>query len=347
MKGKLKHYKMTRYKAHRKPIDKRVLAIVLSSLTFIVLAVLLGKHLDGISNASTPPSDTSSEQSVQSYDAYPKLEVGKLFAYPLEEGAYASEEEAKNAILRLNGAYKSAVSIKLLDRLGAPAYKSGVYESIYSAKGSEFDLGAFIGEAAKNNITALGIFPVRAFTEENGASATARRSFELSLLCEAYELGIRDVLLLIDNPSDVDSLYEITSAVKARCPELLLGVSAEYSLLCSDSALYAKLDDVVDYIAFDFTDTLKSSPSEDTADTAAPDTTDGEGDTQPLADPIAALKEALDSSEVHLGRFPSRVYIEVNANDTATISAICTALENVYALPYVLNTSNGAATDAE
>ncbi len=321
---KLKHYKQTRYKAHRKPINKTLLLVILAGLIMIGGSIALGAYLGTLSSEPPGmPEDTAGSEAVFPYDEYPKLSTHSLCASMLPSSAYESDEAADAAILRANGSLVKALCINLTDESGKPTYDSAVYEKAFSAVGGNIDLALFLEKTGKNGISVTAAFSILSLNEQYADIADIRRGYEIGLICEAYAMGLRDVVLTDIDAASPDELYSLVREIKAQAPELAVGISVTPETLLSDSIYTAKLDDVFDYIAFNFTEAFGASASaSDTGadtgadtgtDTGAADTSGGDGS----ADTDGATGEASDpftesvrSALVLMGRFSSRAYIE-------------------------------------
>ena len=308
MNNKLKHFKMSRYKPHRKPINKKAVAIVAFALLCFGASIGLGKYLDTVASDVISPngSDTVDNTGIFTpYDDYDKIAVGKIEAGALESSAYLSDENADRAILKLNGSLKSAVSIRLLDEKGAPTYHSDVYERAYSADSGEMSLALFMKKAEQSGISVCAIFDMSSYSEEFADVGALRRGYELSMIGEAYSLGVRDMILCGIEQRDTAALYELVLSIKSSAPDLALGFAADYTELCSDSMLCARLDDMFDYLVYDLSDVFSIRDAE-------PDT-----DTESEQDLVSAT-DKISKAISMMQRFSSRALVRIDEEQSAT-----------------------------
>lgn len=329
---KLKHYKQSRYKAHRKPINKAPILIVTAVILMIGASIALGAYLNTLSSDITGDTDDSAHGADAGvefpYDGYEKLSVGYMSAKMLLSSAYDSDENAQAALHSYSAG--SAVFIELLDTNGAPRYKSAVYEKAYSAQSGNIDLSAFIEKAQKSSIGVSASFTVLSMTEDYREVSEQRRSYELSLLGEAYALGLREVVLCGIESGDADFLYSYALQIKNTAPELAIGICIPASVLYGDTVYAAKLDDIFDFIACDFTHEFSTLAS--IAPPKAPESTEGgesavtqpdtgasvstgTSDTDTASEDAAQtaksmLVQSIERSLVLMQRFSSRAYIE-------------------------------------
>ncbi len=318
---KIKHYKQSRYKAHRKPLNKTAVIAVVAFFVILGASIALGAYLSSISAPDTDPPLTDTTPIDMGYDDYPKLQAAVSGTYPLAIEAYTDDEAADRAILRANGEMIRSLSIKLLGDNGAPSYKSDVYSRIYSAESSGMDLKLFLEKTAKNGISVIGIFNSLSYTDAYADIKEVRRSFELSIIKEAYTYGMREILLC-DIPSpEPGELYSFMKELKAACPELVVGISFDMQT-AQDSILCAKLDDIFDYIAIDHSHAHAATvegyipePADKERDRAA-ESTDSESGTEGDTDketqpPRSELELSLESTLVLCERFGAKVYIDI------------------------------------
>lgn len=301
-KNKLKHYKPSRYRRHRKPINKKALLIILAGLVMFGGSVALGSYLGTLAENSAPEvtdTDKAEDDGYLPYDKYPKLDIASFGAEPLTERGYTSDTEAERAVMKATGSMIRAISFRLSDAAGVPSYKSEIYERAYSAPSGKIDLARFVGIAEKSGITVSAVFDYKSRNSDYESIRAIRESYELGIIAEAYALGVRELTLSDIEPTDTDILYEIACAVKDRAPELRLGILIDPNVDSEDDMYLARLDDIFDYIALDLTGAFA-------LDTAAyPDgkwTAEGE----------YKLEQALGAHVFTLERYPSRVYIELS-----------------------------------
>ncbi len=321
MPKKLKHYKQSRYKAHRKPVNKTLLIAIISAVVILALSIALGLYLGKIS-APEPDADkdTENQSTTKAYDGYPKINPSPTKAIPLLSSAYENEGEAESTILRASGELAGAISVILLDENGAPCYKSEAYRRIYSAESGTFDIGAFIEKASKSELKTLGIFGITSFSEGNKDIRTARQDFELVLLSELYNFGLRELVLTGLPLSSPDALYTFMLTLKKLCPDMCVGISVSENEL-ENTILCAELDDIFDFLVFDFTRSHKetvadceSKAENDDEDKDESEATDDEGDTnegettEPAPSP---LYSSIERAIVTAQRFGARIYIDI------------------------------------
>lgn len=310
---RLKHYRPARYRAHRKPINKTLLIGVVAAAVILVVSIALGLYLGKI---SAPDTDTDRDTGKtttpeQQYGAYEKINVSPVSALPFPAAAYESDSEAERAILRANGEMAGALCINLLTEQGAPSYKSEAYSRVYSAEAVGFDLKLFAEKAKKNAISAIGVFPMHSFREENSDIKNNRQEFELSLLCEAHAYGVGEVTLTgIDGGSPAE-LYSFMKKLKEQCPTLAVGIliSAERA---ADTLLCAELDDIFDFLVFEHTSAFKETVADYLPDKNERSKDETESETEEETEPPkSALYESIESLLVTAERFGARVYIDI------------------------------------
>ena len=298
-KNKLKHYKPSRYRRHRKPINKKALLVILAGLVMFGGSVALGSYLGTLAENSVPEvtdTDKAEDGGYLPYDKYPKLEIAPFGAEPLTELGYTSDTEAERAIMKATGSMIRSLSVRLTDAAGIPSYKSEIYEKAYSAPSGKIDLGRFVSTAEKSGITLSAIFSYKSRNSDYESIRAIRESYELGIIAEAYALGVRELTLSDIEPTDTDLLYEIACAVKDRAPELRLGILIDPAKAPEDDMYLARLDDIFDFIALDLTEAFA-------LDTAA------YPEEKWSADAEYKLKQALGTHVFTLERYPSRVYI--------------------------------------
>lgn len=258
----MKHYKPTRYKAHKKPINKLPFVILGAAVLMLGLSVALGAYLNTLSAPSTD-ADTDTQASLSDpysvYDGYSKLSVQKNKYMALDGYAYSSDDDAETAILRANGSLVRALCIDLLDASGAPSYNSSFYKNTYSAECGKIDLSLLLSRLTKNGIEFSAYFELCSQMTDFEGNADARTDLELGIIKEAYAAGLRDITVSTGEKTEADILYAYIKRIKEACPELAVGICMDADLLYSDSIYTAKLDDIFDYLAIDLTAKLPAS----------------------------------------------------------------------------------------
>ena len=305
----MKHYKPTRYKAHKKPINKMPLFILAAGLLMLLLSIALGAYLGTLAtNVAEEESGDGAQTPTDPYkvyDAYERLDAPTGRYVALDGYAYESDEDAERAILRANGSLVHALCINLLDSDGAPSYKSEFYSKTYSAKSGEIDIALLLSRFKKNEIAVTAYLDVYSLREQYREHSAERTSLELGIIKETYAAGLRDLIISTGEGTDIDLLYSYVCKIKQACPEMVVGFSVSSSVVLSDSIYTAKLDDVFDYIAIDLSENLRtaielSAPSVDTeagTDASAETGETGSADIQPDYDAwTEAASEKLSSA---------------------------------------------------
>lgn len=297
-KNKLKHYKPSRYRRHRKPINKKALFIILAGLVMFCGSVALGSYLGSLSEDTLVDSTDTGEvdDGYLPYDKYPKLDIAQVGAEPLTQKGYTSDAEAEYAIMKATGGMVRALSFRLTDARGVPSYKSEIYEKAYSAPSGKIDLAKFISTAEKSSISLFALFSYKSRNADYESIRGIRESYELAVIAEAYSLGVREMTLTDIEVTDTDLLYEIVCGIKDRAPDLRLGILIDPSGVTDDVMYLARLDDIFDYIALDLSEVFA-------LDIAA------YPEAKWSADAEYKLTESLNSYFFTLERYPSRVYI--------------------------------------
>ncbi len=303
--GKLKHYKPSRYRPHKKPIDRRVLAVIISAIAILALSIGLGAYLNTLTS-SLPDTDTQNTEDTNlpsittPYDAYPKLPIEPMAASPFPAEGYISDAEADRAIMRACGSLVHALCLNLTDQSGKPTYKSAVYEKALSAQSGQIELSVLIDKATKNGVAITASMPLLSRFPEHSDVKSVRESLELCIIEEAYRAGVRELVLCVPVQNDPEQMYSFICTVKASSPELRVGICTPPSEKTQDPEYMAKLDDIFDFIAIDFSEAFA-------ADAAL---------SAPAAEGEGTLENALAKNTYSIERYPARIYL--NAGDGCT-----------------------------
>ncbi len=354
---KIKHYKQSRYKAHRKPVNKRLIFVIVSTVIIIAASIGLGAYLNRISAPDIDSDNTDIPQTQTSYGIdYSKLEVSSVSAAPLPDAAYESDAEAESAILRANGAMQSSLTVRLLNNSGAPRYKSDIYSRIYSAEAKGIDLSAFTEKAKKSGLSISAIFPLLSQQEENSDISAARESFELQLIAEVYSQGIREIVLTGIGTPVPDRLFSFMQKLKSLCPELAVGISLKAEAAAADAILCATLADIFDFLVLDHTQAFEETvaayapniKAEDTVvkEDSAKDTTEAETDTgtdtseEAPKPPESPLYLSIDSTFFVVERFGARAFIDIGDGCDHCRKTASEALNELKVESYMLTCSS-------
>ena len=312
---KLKHYRPTRYRRHRAPIDRRIIIVAAAGVLMLAGSIALGSYLGSLAEQLPSDTDVPSQTlaSTPSYDAYPKLDVERVISMPLGSDAYTKDTQADKFVMKAAGSLWRSLSIDLVDSRGVPRYKSDVYEKAYAASSGSIDLGRLIEKAQKSDISLHATFSYRSQSAEYADIKAIRESYELTLIGEAYALGIRELTLTDVACSDTDVLYRVLCNIKERAPSLAVGITVS-AQECADYMYIARLDDIFDFIALD----LSEAFSRDVA--LYPES-------EYSAEAEYSLASQLSEHFFTLERYSSRVYIRVSEDSTRTLSLARSILE--------------------
>ncbi|MBQ2863559.1 MAG: hypothetical protein IJE84_05220 [Clostridia bacterium] len=274
---RLKHYKQSRYRKHRAPVNKKLVLVIISGVIMLAGSIALGNYLSYLS--SLPPADTAETEDTSAtlspYDKYPHIETEKGQTLPLSSSAYLSEEAAERAVMKAAGELVRSLSFNLTDGRGIPNYKSGVYEKAYSAPSSVLELDKLISTAAKSGVRLSGVLSYRSANEEYSDIREIRESFELAVISECYALGLRQLTLTDVETRDPDALYAILCKIKERAPDLAVGILLRSGDGEGNALFWQRIADAFDFIALDYTQELERdlAPDEQTKT----ETGEGEG----------------------------------------------------------------------
>ncbi len=282
--GRMKHYRPSRYRPHKRPIDRRVLIIAGAAGAILLFSILLGAWLNSRVDESTDTSDTSDTQTEPApertgYDAYPRIETEGVGAGIIARSSYSSDSNLDKALARATEAGAEALCIELTNTDGIPRFTSSVYTDVLSGSSGKADLGRFITKAEMSGIEVRAQIALRSQSEQRQDLRDLRLSLEIALIAEAYEAGVREILLSGTEELALSSQYAIVRRIRESCPELAVGsvlkLTAEEA---EDVILLAELNDIFDFIALDLTEALAA----DCADKKA-EIPEGEGELERIA----------------------------------------------------------------
>lgn len=275
MAKKLKHYKHKRYKAHKKPINKTTLVIILSCLTVFVLTVLLGIYLGTLAdNDYYPGFDTTDENGTKDpYGTHEKLPLTSDGIYPLSSAAYLNSAALESSVLQASGKMQKTLCVWLTDKDGAPTYDSDIYKKVYSAEGGALDFSQLIEKAAGADIKIVALMRMFAFEGEYSEVSDMRLAYETALIKECSDLGIKEIYINGTDNADADTLYALRQRIRLDSPSLAVVVTADYKLPTEDPVRYAKLADIFDAVSLDFSSLTEGLCTKE-GDTQTPDTND-------------------------------------------------------------------------
>lgn len=310
---KLKHYKPTRYRRHRAPIDRRILIVAAAAVLMLAGSVALGSYLGSLAEDLPADTDTpiDTTDTSPSYDAYPKLDIRPAGSMPMTADAYTKDSLADKFVMKAAGSLVRSISVVLTDSRGVPSYKSDIYEKAYAAPSGNIDLASLIQKAKKSDIETIAIFSYMSENEAYRDIRAIRESYERAIIAEAYSLGVRELILTDIETTDIDTLYSVVCGIKERAPELRVGIAVPPSA-CADVMYTARLDDVFDFIALDMTEAFRADIEKYPK---------GEYSS---ADEYA-LSGAVREHYFTLARYPSRVYIRLD-EDCSHCSALARSI---------------------
>ncbi len=338
---RIKHYRQSRYKAFRKPVNKTLLIAIIAASVILVLSIALGSYLGKLSAPDSEVGETQPPEQLPQkiYDAYPKLHVGSVSSHPLSESAYLSDTEADSAILKANGAMIKALCVQLLDGTGAPRYKSDVYSRVYSAPAKGMDLALFAEKTEKSGISLTAVFPMISLMDGNSDIKQARQSFELSLIAEAYSCGVRDILLTEADGESTGELYSLMQKIKGLCPELAVGILIS-SERAADTLLCAELDDIFDYLAIDHTEAFVLDVADHVPKKERAEQSGSSSDTQLPQPSESHLYKSIYASLLISERFGARAYVNIGDGCEYCTDMAKIALESARIENYLLDLSS-------
>lgn len=318
---KLKHYKPTRYRRHRAPIDRRILIVLGAAALMLAGSVALGSYLGSLAKDLPADTDTpiDTTDSSPAYDAYPKLDISPLGSMPMTADAYTKDAFADKFVMKAAGSLVRSISVVLTDSRGVPSYKSDIYEKAYAAPSGNIDLARLIEKAKRSDIETIAVFSYRSENEAYRDIRAIRESYERAIIAEAYSLGVRELILTDIETTDIDTLYSVVCGIKERAEDLRVGIAVAPSV-CADVMYTARLDDVFDFIALDLTEAfgadIEKYPNGDYS-----------------RDNEYALSAAVREHYFTLARYPSRAYIRLDED-----CSHCTALaRNIFEAEGVLS----------
>lgn len=322
---KLKHYRPTRYRRHRAPVDRRVLIVAVSFVLMLAGSIALGSYLGSLADELPSDTDTSYDTLPESpsYDEYPKLAIEKTAVMPLTADAYTKDAQADKFVMKAAGSLWRAVSIDLVDLRGVPRYDSEIYERAYAAPSGNIDLGNLIEKANKSGISLSATFSYKSENAEYADIRAIRESYELALISEVYSIGIRELTLTDVECADIDTLYCVVKKIKQRAPELRVGITLSPAE-CTEAEYLARIDDVFDFIALDLSEAFS-------ADVALYASAEYSSDAQ------YSLAAALREHFFTLERYPSRVYIRLAEESAQAFSLARNILEAEQISSYLIS----------
>ncbi len=246
-----------RHAAYRRRIQRRrrirvILILCASLLLLLFLAFLIVGNL--LADNDPPPEDSDTEEpKTEAEGALPaSVKARPLYLETTDETTLSSRLQA----LRRNGALEAAVPLNR--KSGSLLYSSplakelGLSSSIYSVT-----IAGATRQAKNYGLSLCGVWYADAFREKDALLRSVRLSETASLLAEAAENGMKDVLLLApDLTSDaLAELILLSEAVHRLSPDAVLGVAIPSSFFeAEDSAVL--IDDLIhgfDFLAIDAT----------------------------------------------------------------------------------------------
>ena len=294
---KLKHYKQARYRKHRAPVNKKLVLVIISGILMLCGSIALGNYLSHIS--ALPSDDTVDTESATPpnapYDKYPHIEIERTHTLPLPSDAYLTEEKAERAVMKAAGELIRSLSFNITDERGVPSYKSDVYEKAYSAPSGKIELDKLILASARSDVRITGTMSYLSGNAEYADIREIRESYELGIIAECYTLGIRQITLTDIETRDVDALYSILCKIKARAPELAVGILLSGDDGEDSTLFWQRVADAFDFIALDYTAALDSDLASDEQTGETTGAVTGEADGEQPSEPKYRLAEEIAS----------------------------------------------------
>ncbi len=214
----------------------------------VVIALVIGNVLGD--TADDLPSDPSVPANIYKYTGadVPPVDAWHI---SLSGKTFGDIEASVNSL----PSSVTAVSLYMRDADGVPTYSSDVYSAVTGKQIFGVSLKDVVGLLHAKGHYVSGCFDIRApqIAGTDGCSALA--NFETELICEAFESGI-DELILLGLPSGEDSIYiaaGIFENVRKKYPTAVIGAGIDYKLMLSDAGAEALLGylNFADFCAID------------------------------------------------------------------------------------------------
>lgn len=260
--GRIKHYRPSRYRPHKRPIDPRIVFFAGAAAVMFLFAVILGAWLNSRVDVSATDTDSADTESVvipegNKYDAYPKISTEPTAAQIIARSAYSSDTNLDKVIEKARSGGADSLCVELTNADGIPRFTSQIYSDVLSASSGKADLTRFVNKAGMGGISVKAQITLRSQSESEADLRALRLSLELSLIAEAYRAGVREILLSGIEECSLDEQYSIVRRIKENCPELAVGGVVSLNTKQANDVVYmAELDDIFDYIAIDLSEQL-------------------------------------------------------------------------------------------
>ena len=206
-----------------------VLIWVAAAVFAVVCAIIIGNVLGGAANA---PQREKAE--LYAYEGKPADAANAVY---FETNGHTEQSVTKAASALENG---SQISFILRGAHGrAPNYRSEISLAVTGSAGGAFELSSLIGVLNEKGVRAIGCF-YSVFSTVKGEARDALVDYEASLIAEAYEAGLREVLVL-GLPTDRDGAAkasELFAKIREKAPDILLGSAVGRSAFASGDAAY-------------------------------------------------------------------------------------------------------------
>ncbi len=159
----------------------------------------------------------------------------------------------------------TAVSLYLRNEGGAPAYSSDVYTAVTGKASGSMSLKDSVDLLHQNGYYVSGCFDIGAPKLAGTVGCEALADFETSLLCEALESGI-DELILLGLPSEQAGISVASSMfqnVRKEHNDAVLGAGINYQIMLSETGAGALMgySEFADFCAVDTAGAKKFSSS--------------------------------------------------------------------------------------
>lgn len=239
---------------------KRRIRIALILSLSLLLLLLLGFLIVGNLLAADPPSeqgsDTESESAELPSDLPPSIKARPLSLETKDSSTLSSRLQA----LRRDGVTEAAVPLNRNN--GDLLYRSSLAERLeISSSGYSVTIAGAAKQAKSYGIRFCGIWYLDAFEEKDDLLRSVRLSETASLLAEALENGMNDVLLLASDlrPDSLEELILLSESVHRLSPNGSLGIAIPDSFFGAENSIVL-IDDLIhhfDFLAIDATEVGK------------------------------------------------------------------------------------------
>lgn len=329
--GRMKRYRPSRYRPHKRPIDRRVLILAAVAAGMLLFAVLLGAWLNSrVDNStdtdSTADTDAAAIPEIPEYDAYPRIDTEPAGAGIIARSSYSTDTNLDKALEKASENGLDALCIELTNTDGIPRFTSQIYADVLSASSGKADLGRFITKAGMAGIGIKAQLELRSQSEEKTDIRELRLALELSLIAEAYRAGVREILLSGIDKLPLKDQYALVCKIRESSPELAVGSVITLSAEQAEDAVYlSELNDIYDFTAIDLTEALAA----DCADKKA-EIPEGEG----------ALDMAVAKYVYAFTRYNARVFLRAGDGCSHCTGCAAEALARSDIKGYYLITSD-------